>query len=81
MRTPLIAGNWKMNTDSQSAAALASGIAQRAAEASGVELLICPPSVYLALVRDAIGEAPVGLGAQNMCYEPKGWCPTWEPNM
>ena len=72
MRTPLIAGNWKMNTDSESATALAGAIAQRAAEAASAELLICPPSLYLSLVREAIGNAPVGLGSQNMYHEPKG---------
>ncbi len=72
MRTPLIAGNWKMNTDSSSAVALASEIAQRAGEATDAELLVCPPSVYLALVKDALGEAAVGLGAQNMSCQPQG---------
>jgi len=72
MRTPLIAGNWKMNTDSSSAAALARDIAQRAAEATDVELLVCPPSIYLGLVKEALGEAAVGLGAQNMSCQPKG---------
>ena len=72
MRTPLIAGNWKMNTDSSSAAELAAGIARRATETSDVELLVCPPSVYLMLVRDVLGDAPVGLGAQNMCCEANG---------
>ncbi|MEM8943759.1 MAG: triose-phosphate isomerase [Planctomycetota bacterium] len=72
MRTPLIAGNWKMNTDSESAAELASAIAQRVGEADGSELLVCPPSIFLTKVRDAIGEAAVGLGAQNMYHEPAG---------
>ena len=72
MRTPLIAGNWKMNTDGSSAAQLASGIASRAAEAREAELLVCPPSVYLTVVRDAIGTAAVGLGAQNMSHEANG---------
>ncbi|MCH2114501.1 MAG: triose-phosphate isomerase [Pirellulales bacterium] len=72
MRKPLIAGNWKMNTDSGSAAELAYGIAARADEFTSAELLVCPPSPYLALVRDAIGDAAVGLGAQNMYHEPSG---------
>lgn len=72
MRTPLIAGNWKMNTDSSSATALAGAIAERAAEADGAELLVCPPSIYLTTVRDAIGGAAVALGAQNMSCQPKG---------
>ena len=72
MRTPLIAGNWKMNTDSSSAADLASGIASRAGEVTEAELLVCPPSVYLTKVRDSIGDAAVGLGAQNMYHEANG---------
>ena len=72
MRTPLIAGNWKMNTDSKSAAELAGGIASRAGEFADVELLVCPPSAYLTLVRDAIGGAAVGLGGQNMYHETSG---------
>ena len=72
MRTPLIAGNWKMNTESASAQELAAAVASRAAEAADVELLVCPPLVYLTTVRDALGDALVGLGAQNMYHEPKG---------
>ena len=72
MRTPLIAGNWKMNTDSSTAKGLAAAIAARAVEAADVELLVCPPSVYLALVRDTLGNARVGLGAQNMYHETQG---------
>ena len=72
MRTPLIAGNWKMNTESGSAKDLASVIASQAAQAADVELLVCPPAVYLTTVRDALGSARVGLGAQNMYHEAKG---------
>ncbi|MCG8449447.1 MAG: triose-phosphate isomerase [Pirellulales bacterium] len=72
MRTPLIAGNWKMNTHSSSAAELARGIADRADTVAGVELLVCPPSAYLTAVRDAIGNAAVGLGGQNMYHATSG---------
>lgn len=72
MRTPLIAGNWKMNTDTAGARQLASAIAKRAAEFTEVELLVCPPSVYLAAVHDAIGDAAVALGAQNVYHQANG---------
>lgn len=72
MRTPLIAGNWKMNTVGDSATALAKAIAERTVEAAGAELLVCPPNVYLPAVREAIGNAQVGLGAQNMYHESQG---------
>lgn len=72
MRTPLIAGNWKMNTLAASARELAQAVAAKAAECQGAELLVCPPSVYLSVVRDAIGSAPVALGAQNVYHEANG---------
>ena len=75
MRRPLIAGNWKMNTDRAAAAELASGIAGRAGEVSNVDLLVCPPSLYLTAVGEALGtngSASVALGAQNMHQEAKG---------
>lgn len=72
MRTPLIAGNWKMNTETGTAKELASAIATRAVEAADVELLVCPPTIYLTTVRHALGNARVGLGAQNMYHEPQG---------
>ena len=49
MRTPFIAGNWKMNTDRASARALAEAIAQADLK-DGVEVALCPPALYLAEV-------------------------------
>jgi triosephosphate isomerase len=69
----LIAGNWKMNLDRSQAAALAEQIAGRAAEAAEhVELLVCPPSVYLTAVGEALGGSPVRLGAQNVYHQGNG---------
>ncbi len=72
MRRPLIAGNWKMNTDRAAAVGLATVVAQRAGEAPEVDLLVCPPSIYLAPVREALADARVSLGAQNMHQESAG---------
>lgn len=72
MRTPLIAGNWKMNTDTAGAKQLAQAVAAEAGKNQGAELLVCPPSVYLGVVRDALGSAPVALGAQNVYHEANG---------
>jgi len=71
LRVPLIAGNWKMNLHLKEAEALAAEIAG----AGGVpltDLVICPPAVYLAAVRQAIGQSSVGLGAQNCWADPNG---------
>ncbi len=72
MRKPLIAGNWKMNTTCESAIALARKIADESVSYGAVDLLVCPPSVYLIPVRDALLEGVVFLGAQNMYFEAQG---------
>lgn len=68
----LIAGNWKMNTDRATAVELAGAIAEKAADAKDVELLVCPPAVYLAPVAEAISGKGVALGAQNMYFTDNG---------
>ena len=73
MRKPFIGGNWKMNTDSKCAVELAKGVAQKCAGLlDRVDVSVCPPFVYLAAVKNAIGSAKVGLGAQDVYFEAKG---------
>ena len=73
MTRPLVAGNWKMNTTRAEAVALAQGIARRAEEVSdAVDLLICPPAVYLSAAVEAVAGAPVSVGAQNCYFEQSG---------
>jgi triosephosphate isomerase len=72
MRRPFIAGNWKMNLDRASAVALAQAVARDGESAEGVDLAVCPPSVYLDAVGQAIAGSKVRLGAQNVYHEPKG---------
>lgn len=72
MRTPLVAGNWKMNGSRESVAALTADVAAGAAQLSDVEVLVCPPYVYIPQVAEAIGDAPVALGAQDVYLEADG---------
>jgi triosephosphate isomerase len=62
----LIAGNWKMNTRHASASALAKSVVNAVGEEPAVDVALCPPSVYLSNVADAVAGTPVGLGAQNL---------------
>lgn len=71
MRRPLIAGNWKMNTDQAEAASLTEALAA-GADFEGVDLLVCPPAVYLLAVADKLGDSSIALGAQNMYHEENG---------
>jgi triosephosphate isomerase len=72
MRTPLVAGNWKMNLRRADAIVLARAIVEQSAAVSGVELAICPPSVYLDAVSPIVAGSAVALGAQNMYHEREG---------
>ena len=68
----VVAGNWKMNTDIAEAAALAAAVRDGAAAVEGVELVLCPPFVSLAAVRDAVQGSSVKVGAQNMHFQDSG---------
>ncbi len=68
----VVAGNWKMNTTVSEAAALAAGVRDGAAGASGVELVLCPPAISLVAVGDAVKGSAVKVGAQNMHFEDSG---------
>lgn len=72
MRKPLIAGNWKMNTNSETAAALARSISDQSPAYGAVELLVCPPFCYLTTVAAVLNGGSVLWGAQNMYHEANG---------
>jgi len=72
MRTPIIAGNWKMNKTIAEAVALVKEITPQLAAIPGVEKVVCPPFTALSAVKEAIGEAEIGLGAQNMYWQESG---------
>src|SRR5262245_15372412 len=71
-RRPFIAGNWKMNTNRAEAVALASAVASKVGSSSSVDVAVCPPSLFLEAVGQAIKGSAVGLGAQNCYHEAKG---------
>lgn len=72
MRKPFIAGNWKMNTDSQSSVALASGLAANLKAVTTVDVAVCPPFVYLQSVANALGDSGISMGAQDVYFEGNG---------
>ncbi|MBN1937214.1 MAG: triose-phosphate isomerase [Anaerolineae bacterium] len=72
MRTPIIAGNWKMNKTIAEAVELVEAMKGPLAEIDGVDKVVCPTFVCLPAVKAAIGDAEIGLGAQNVYFEEKG---------
>lgn len=69
-RTPLLAGNWKMNGRRAMAADWAAAVAP--AVPDGIEALVCPPFPYIEVLRQGLDGAPLGLGGQNLAAEPDG---------
>jgi triosephosphate isomerase len=72
MRTPLIAGNWKMNKTLAEARELVKGIHEGIKGVEGVDVLICPPVYLLFPMAKAVGGTPIMLGAQDAHFEPSG---------
>ena len=67
MRSKLVAGNWKMHG---SRAAIQSLLALLKAELPaepGSDVVVFPPSLYIADVLAALSGSPVAVGAQNVC--------------
>jgi triosephosphate isomerase len=72
MRRCFIAGNWKMNLCRAESTALARGIASALGDTPGVDVAVCPPSIYLDAVATTLDGSPVSLGAQDVYFEEQG---------
>jgi triosephosphate isomerase len=72
MRTPIVAGNWKMHGTLAEAVALASGVQGELNDCDGPEVVLCPPFTALRTVGEVIAGTAVQLGAQDLHWEPKG---------
>jgi len=72
MRTPIMAGNWKMHKTVAEGAALARDIRQAAAGLTGLEVVLCPPFTGIAAVAEAVQGSEVKVGSQNMYWAEQG---------
>jgi triosephosphate isomerase len=72
LRKPLVAGNWKMNTDRHEAASLAKGVVDSIGRQYKADIVLCPPFVWLHEVGMVLRDSNVSLGAQNFHWEDKG---------
>jgi triosephosphate isomerase len=72
MRTPFVAGNWKMNKTIAEARTLVSGMTAALNGIKDVEKVLCPPYMALFPVAALLTGTDIGLGAQNMHWEAKG---------
>ncbi len=71
-RTPIVAGNWKMNTTIAEGAPLVDALLPLIGSIDSVERVVCPPFVSLAGLAERLRGTGVRLGAQNVYAEAKG---------
>ncbi len=72
MRTPIVVGNWKMNKTAAEAVELVTELKERVRGIDNVEIGVCPPFVCLTEVSKVLKGTHIGVGGQNMYWEPEG---------
>ncbi|MBP6806092.1 MAG: triose-phosphate isomerase [Chloroflexi bacterium] len=72
MRTPIIAGNWKMNKTADEAVAFVEQIREGLNATSGVDIVLCPPALAIPAVAASVKGTKIGVGAQNMYFAESG---------
>jgi len=70
MRSPIVAGNWKLNGSRESAGNLAREVSTT--PVTGVEVIVCPVAVHLPEVAQIVADSSVKLGAQNAAPHESG---------
>jgi triosephosphate isomerase len=72
MRTPLVAGNWKMHGNRASNRVLLDAVLAGIAGLSGVECAVCVPFPYLGEVAEHLANTRLAWGAQNLSEHAQG---------
>jgi triosephosphate isomerase (TIM) len=72
VRTPIVAGNWKMFNTVSEARVLVSELIPSLSQIQGVDKVICPPFTALLAVRALLEGTQIRLGAQNLYWETSG---------
>ncbi len=72
MRTPLIAGNWKLFKVSGEALALVEGLKPLVKDVTDVEVVVAPVFTVLDRVHNALEGSSIGLAAQDCFWEEEG---------
>ncbi|AXF56258.1 triose-phosphate isomerase [Salicibibacter kimchii] len=72
MRTPFIAGNWKMNVTDKEALAFVDAVKDRIPSSEEVESAVCAQALSLKGMQEKAGNTDLRIGAQNMHEEDHG---------
>jgi len=72
MRTPLVAGNWKLNGSRASIKELVDGLLAGMSDVKNTQVAVCPPFVYLHEVGKMLADSAIALGSQDVSAEDSG---------
>jgi triosephosphate isomerase len=72
MRTPVIAGNWKMFKTAREAVLFVKELRSVLKDVAGVEIIVAPAFVAVFPVAEALRNTNIGVAAQNLYWEREG---------
>ncbi len=72
MRRPMVAGNWKMHGSRAANQLLLIELEQRLKPDWPIDVVVCPPYVYLSEAARLLDDGQIHLGAQDVCAESGG---------
>ncbi|MDF7672379.1 triose-phosphate isomerase [Lactobacillus sp. ESL0701] len=72
MRTPIIAGNWKLHMNPEQTTEFVDAVKGKLPESTKVEALICAPAVDLENLAQAAKGSNLKVGAENAYFEDEG---------
>lgn len=72
MRTPIVAGNWKMNKTWEEAVQFTKEVKEQVPTVDEVETVVCAPALFLKDMVDLTTDSSLAIGAQTMHEEDKG---------
>lgn len=72
MRSKLVIANWKMNGSSGFTAQMAGDLIAGIADVNADQVVVCPPSLYIASLNEYLSGSPIEVGAQNLCDQSQG---------
>jgi triosephosphate isomerase (TIM) len=71
-RLPIVGGNWKLNSNRAHARELLHALRAALDGINDVQVVICPPALWLGDAADTFEGGTLGIGAQNVYWEPSG---------
>jgi triosephosphate isomerase len=72
VRKVIIAGNWKLNKNTQEAVDLVNAIRAKCSKINKVDIVVCPVFTVLSRVSDVLKGTNIGLGAQDVYWQDSG---------